>query len=175
MMKKRGIRQAVFSPEVDSARWLRYDTAAFCRRLLPQILSWALSKRECTRAGIFAQEGDFWTQRAARLLAGASRYLFLACGEEEEMLSFALRREFGIAAVTGATARQLSECDVLLLLSPWKAERCPGITLPFYSGGERPWQYCFPEMEQFPAEVREQLAAALFEMGVLREKDVQII
>ena len=180
MMKKRGVKRAVFPAQYDAANWRRWgieavDGLAFRRRLLLRILWWGAGEGKWGRAGICAPNADFLVQKAARYLAGESRYLFLDCGEGTEKLAAALQREWGIAAVQEPTASQFSACQILLLFAPREDITCQGMVLPFYEGAKLPWKYRFRGIETYPEADSEQLGAALFEMGILREKDVEII
>ena len=180
MMKKRGVKRAVFPAGYDAANWRRWgieavNGLAFRRRLLLQLLWWGTGEGKWVRAGICAQNADFWAQKAARYLAGKSRYLLLDCGEGTEVLSAALQREWGIAAVREPAASQFSACQILLLFAPREDIVCRGTVLPFYEGAKLPWKYRFRGIETCLAADSEQLGAALFEMGILREKDVEII
>lgn len=181
LLKKRGISRAVFPPDqCERQRWKRYgiepmEGPAFRRRLLPRILSWALEGTDCERAGICAQRVDFEVQRAAELLVRRCRYLCFDCGRETVRLAAELRREWGVAAITEPTAKQLADCDVLVLFVPREDLSCRGRVLPFYEGAGIPWRYRFCGREEpgFAADP-EQLGAALWAMGILRAKDVEI-
>ncbi len=179
ILRKRGVRRAVFPAGYDAASWKRWgieavESLAFRRRLLLRILWWGLREEKWVRAGICTQNVDFWVQKAARFLAGESRYLFLDCGEGAEELALMLQREWGIAAVQESTAAQLSACDFLLLFTERKEIGCRGVTLPFYAGAALPWKYRFWGIEKCPEADHEQLGQALCEMGILKEKDVEI-
>ena len=180
LMKKRGVKRAVFPAGCNTAHWKKWgieavEGLAFRRRLLLRILWWGQREGKWVRAGICAQSADFYVRKVARYLAGKSRYLFLDCGEGREELASDLQREWGIAAVQEPTPTQLSACDFLLLFTPREELSCQGVVLPFYEGAGLPWQYRFRGIETCLAADREQLGAALFEMGILREKDVEII
>jgi len=180
LLKKRKVKRAVFPVGYDASPWKKWGVEPmngllFRRRLLTRILFWALDRKVCSCAGMYALRVDFSVRQVARHLAGECRYLFLDCGEETEDLSCMLQREWGIAAVREPSAERLSNCDLLLLFAPRQEVDCRGVVLPFYKGAEIPWQYRFRGMEACPMADIEQLGAALFEMGILREKDVEII
>lgn len=178
-MRRYGVRRAVFPVDFP------YTSAFLHQGVLP-IDPLPLRRALCadfvcrrmeqlgipTTRAVIAIGGDRMTPEmteTVKRLARAYRYVMLAVPEGGEDLAASLRREYGIALILKPARDQLERADALVLFSP--REDLSGenrVFCPLYHGGT-PLPLELNGAQGLPPNCdREQLAAALYAMGLCR-------
>ncbi len=181
-MREQGVRRAVFPVDFP-------HTAVFLRRGIvpvdPMPLRRALSARFVKKKlelmgiantqAVVAVSGEHMCGEIAqtvRELALSYRYVLLSVRSGDEELACSLRRQYGVSLILAPSADQLERADALVLFAPRSELRRENrVICTLYPGGD--------ERSRVPLELgdvlaegvadncsREQLAAALYSMGV---------
>lgn len=178
-MRMYGVRRAVFPLAFPyTSIFLRQGVLPVDPLPLRRALCAGFVRRRMEQLGIPATEaviaigGERMTPEltgTVKTLALAYRYVMLAVPEGGEALAASLRREYGIALILKPASDQLERADALVLFSP--REDLSGenrIFCPLYPGGT-PFPLELNHAQNLPPNCdREQLAAALYAMGVCR-------